>query len=24
LRTPTEKRKAWDDLKFARDVISRV
>jgi len=24
LRTPTEKRKAWEDLKFARDVISRV
>jgi uracil-DNA glycosylase len=24
LRTPTEKRKAWDDLKFARDVIARV
>ncbi len=24
LRTPTEKRKAWDDLKFARDVASRV
>jgi uracil-DNA glycosylase len=24
LRTPTEKRKAWEDLKFARDVISHV
>jgi uracil-DNA glycosylase family 4 len=24
LRTPTEKRKAWEDLKFARDVVSRV
>src|ERR1700742_3980510 len=24
LRTPGEKRKAWEDLKFARDVISRV
>ena len=24
LRTPTEKRKAWEDLKFARDVISGV
>jgi uracil-DNA glycosylase family 4 len=24
LRTPTEKRKAWEDLKFARDVIARV
>jgi uracil-DNA glycosylase len=24
LRTPTEKRKAWDDLKFARDVLARV
>ena len=24
LRTPTEKRKAWEDLKFAREVCSRV
>jgi uracil-DNA glycosylase len=24
LRTPTDKRKAWDDLKFAREVCSRV
>ena len=24
LRTPTDKRKAWEDLKFARDVCSRV
>jgi uracil-DNA glycosylase family 4 len=24
LRTPTEKRKAWEDLKFAREVVSRV
>jgi uracil-DNA glycosylase len=24
LRTPTDKRKAWEDLKFAREVCSRV
>ncbi|HTD73802.1 MAG TPA: uracil-DNA glycosylase [Steroidobacteraceae bacterium] len=24
LRTPADKRKAWEDLKFARDVCSRV
>ncbi len=24
LRTPTDKRKAWDDLKFAREVCARV
>ncbi len=24
LRTPTEKRKAWEDLKFAREMCSRV
>ena len=24
LRTPTEKRKAWEDLKFAREVCARV
>jgi uracil-DNA glycosylase len=24
LRTPTEKRKAWEDLKFAREVCSRA
>jgi uracil-DNA glycosylase len=24
LRTPTDKRKTWEDLKFARDVCSRV
>jgi uracil-DNA glycosylase len=24
LRTPTDKRKAWEDLKFARDVSARV
>jgi uracil-DNA glycosylase family 4 len=24
LRTPTDKRKAWEDLKFAREVSSRV
>ena len=24
LRSPTEKRKAWEDLKFAREVCSRV
>lgn len=24
LRTPTDKRKAWEDLKFARDVCARV
>lgn len=24
LRTPMEKRKAWEDLKFAREVVSRV
>ena len=24
LRTPMEKRKAWEDLKFAQDVVSRV
>jgi DNA polymerase len=24
LRTPTDKRKAWDDLKFAREVSARV
>ena len=23
LRTPTDKRKAWDDLKFAREVSTR-
>jgi uracil-DNA glycosylase len=24
LRTPTDKRKAWEDLKFAREVSTRV
>jgi DNA polymerase len=24
LRTPSDKRKAWEDLKFAREVCSRV
>jgi len=24
LRTPADKRKAWDDLKFAREVLARV
>jgi len=24
LRTPTDKRKAWEDLKFAREVCARV
>jgi hypothetical protein len=24
LRTPADKRKAWEDLKFAREVSSRV
>jgi uracil-DNA glycosylase len=24
LRTPTDKRKAWEDLKFAREVSARV
>ena len=24
LRSPTDKRKAWEDLKFAREVCARV
>jgi uracil-DNA glycosylase len=24
LRTPSDKRKAWEDLKFAREVCARV
>jgi uracil-DNA glycosylase family 4 len=24
LRTPADKRKAWEDLKFAREVCARV
>jgi uracil-DNA glycosylase len=24
LRTPTDKRKAWEDLQFAREVCARV
>jgi uracil-DNA glycosylase family 4 len=24
LRTPTDKRKSWEDLKFARDVCAHV